>query len=250
MNDTESTGGYSMGDKGVHSTRIDDQLEARIGLAECTSESTDIRLFIGSKTVIPTPVACCVAAPMTGQSYGPFGGPSFGPFGGPVFGFKAVPDRWSEIGTQTHILNPSLRGTEYSTPVGLQFYSPLWSQMEYQTQPCITCKQVESDRWSGRWHGTGSTGTGSCVGVRTNAAGKWHILCALPCSAAILLSTKHPFSTPFPPSFFGKLSSLTTLPFFPCLHCGRSHVQGRGRDPNGVKNRDGVGVRVADDCGC
>jgi hypothetical protein len=165
-----STGGYSMGDKGVHSTRIDDQLEARIGLAESTSESADIRLFIGSKTALTTPVACCpAAAPMAGPNFGPFGGPSFGPFEGPIFGFKAVADRWSEIGTQTHILNPSLRGTEYSRPVGLQFYSPLWSQMEYQTQPCVSCTQVESDRWSGRWHGAGSMGTGSCTGATATA---------------------------------------------------------------------------------
>ena len=172
VSDTDSSGGYTMGDKAVHSTRIDDQLEARIGLAESNSESTDIRLFIGSKTALTTPVACCpAAAPMAGPNFGPFGGPSFGPFEGPIFGFKAVADRWSELGTQTQILNPSLRGTEYSTPVGLQFYSPLWSQMEYQTHPCVPCSQVESDRWSGRWHGTGSTGTGSCSGAKAQAAG-------------------------------------------------------------------------------
>lgn len=219
--DIDSSGGFNMNGTGVHATRIDDELEARIVFSENNTESSDIRSFNGIKPSLNlSPIAtsnadkafendpslcsnnyCYANTNTIGQNNGPFGGPSFGPFGGPVFGFKAVPDRWSELGTQTQILNFTgpVKGAEYNQPVGLQFYSPLWSQMEYQMPPVIgqgpcdnvsvgegdsegmcliksnrekwtSCKlQCESDRWSGRWHGMGPTGTGSCIGIRKNS---------------------------------------------------------------------------------
>ena len=223
--DSSGSGGYNINGTGVHATRIDDELEARIVFSENNTESSDIRTFNGIKSSNLSPSStspdktfesdsslcnsCCYTNTNTnmntntiGQNNGPFGGPSFGPFGGPVFGFKAVPDRWSELGTQTQILNFTgpVKGAEYNQPVGLQFYSPLWSQMEYQVPPMMiqghgqgqddgecdgegqcrikskynrenwtSCKlQCESDRWSGRWHGMGPTGTGSCIGIRKN----------------------------------------------------------------------------------
>jgi hypothetical protein len=154
-------------DQSAHRSRIDDQLEARIFSAENTTESSDTRPLNSAKS---TPSQPYVTTPAVAANYGPYGGPSFGPFEGPVFGFNAAPDRWSELGSGTPTPGPSVgtpRGAEYSTPMGLQFYSPFWSQLQYQADDVfarsymVTKLQVESDRWSGRWHNVGSPGAGA-----------------------------------------------------------------------------------------
>ena len=181
MSDTDSNVGYNRDmnrdmnmnrerereDQSAHRSRIDDQLEARIFSAGNTTESSDPRPLNSAKSA---PSQAYVTAPTVAANYGPFGGPSFGPFEGPVFGFNAAPDRWSELGSGIPTPGPSVgtpRGAEYSTPMGLQFYSPFWSQLQYQADDVfarsymVTKLQVESDRWSGRWHNVGSPGAGA-----------------------------------------------------------------------------------------
>ena len=163
MSDIDSNVGYNRDrDRDRDRSRIDDQLEARIFSSENVTESSDARS-------LSQPY---VTAPSIPANYGPYGGPSFGPFEGPVFGFSAAPDRWSELGSRFQPEGPNTvgtpRGAEYSTPVGLQFYSPFWSQLHYQADDIfaksytVTKLQVESDRWSGRWHNVGSPGPVSC----------------------------------------------------------------------------------------
>ena len=168
MSDIDSNVGYNR-DRDRDRSRIDDQLEARIFSSENVTESSDARPQNGSKA---SPSQPYVTAPSIPANYGPYGGPSFGPFEGPVFGFSAAPDRWSELGSRFQPEGPNTvgtpRGAEYSTPVGLQFYSPFWSQLHYQADDVfaksymVTKLQVESDRWSGRWHNVGSPGPVSC----------------------------------------------------------------------------------------
>ena len=172
MSDIDSNVGYNRDrdrDRDRDRSRIDDQLEARIFSSENVPESSEARPQNGSKT---SPSQPYVTAPSIPANYGPYGGPSFGPFEGPVFGFSAAPDRWSELGSRFQPEGPNTvgtpRGAEYSTPVGLQFYSPFWSQVHYQADDVfaksymVTKLQVESDRWSGRWHNVGSPGPVSC----------------------------------------------------------------------------------------
>ena len=172
MSDIDSNVGYNRDrdrDRDRDRSRIDDQLEARIFSSENVSESSDARPQNGSKS---SPSQPYVTTPSIPANYGPYGGPSFGPFEGPVFGFSAAPDRWSELGSRFQPEGPNTvgtpRGAEYSTPIGLQFYSPFWSQLHYQADDVfaksymVTKLQVESDRWSGRWHDVGSPGPISC----------------------------------------------------------------------------------------
>ena len=152
MSDIDSSGGVSLinGDSGaflgqglgpglgqghgVRSSRIDDQLEARMEFAESSNSSNynnntntntnmsaensfyDNRLSIISRLMAQEQEqgqlegqgqgqgqgVVLSRAPNSGSgpNFGPFGGPNFGPYGGPNFGSKVTSDRWSALGTQ------------------------------------------------------------------------------------------------------------------------------------------------------
>ena len=212
MSDADSNGGsyFINGDQGqgqgqgARSSRIDDQLEARIEFAESSNNSiihntninsdstyfvtnnSNMNMTTNNGTEVNADNSQLIGNRSLGQgpgqgqelswapnlgsgpNFGPFGGPNFGPYGGPTFGSKVTADRWSELGTQ---ITPTPQGpftqgafgvfggqsqkAQYSTPVGLQFYTPMWSQMGYQSGSPMMIE----DRWSGRWHGLGPMGS-------------------------------------------------------------------------------------------